>query len=157
VSDFDLLSAVTGLGGARRKRRLLAAGFLTAVVSVLAAQGCSWDRTDECAEATAEYGGLLMDQAERVAGPQGAPEVSCDDTGGPPAYAVFDLHPSLRDSFDAVLAQEGWGCAEQTDDEELPGVVCIKTDEGVQLELATAEFLNGQVQVWLYADPPWID
>jgi hypothetical protein len=138
-------------------RRPLTAALLPAVLSVLFVTGCSLDQSDECADAIAEHGGLLMKEAESVAGAQGAPEVSCDDTGGPPAYAAFDLQRRQKAGFDDVLAREGWGCAERTDDKELPGVVCTKTDEGVPLELTTAEFLNGQVTVWVYSDPPWTE
>lgn len=139
------------------KRQALAAGILAAVVSCLFVSGCAWDRSEECADAIAEHGVLLMDEAENVAGAQGAPEVSCDDTGGPPAYAAFDLQPHLEGGFNEVLARQGWRCAEKADDEEVPGVVCTKTEGGVPLELDTDEFLNGKVQVWIYADPPWIE
>jgi hypothetical protein len=107
-------------------------------------QGCAWDRTDECVEAIAEHGDILMEQAQRVAGPQGVPEVSCDDTGGPPAYAAFDLPPGMEDGFDDVLAREGWACSERSGD-DLPGVDCTKDGEGVALELTTAEFIDGPV------------
>jgi hypothetical protein len=83
--------------------------------------------------------------------------VSCDDTGGPPAYAVFDLQPSMEEGFDDVLAREGWVCSEIVEADDLPGVECTKPGEGVALQLTTAEFINGPVQVWLYADPPWIE
>lgn len=139
------------------KRRLLAAGLLTAVLSALSVQGCAWDRTDECVAAIAEHGDILMEQAQSVAGPQRAPEVGCDDTGGPPAYAAFDLEPGTEDGFDDVLAREGWACSEITDD-DLPGVECTKDSKGVALQLATAEFIDGPVvdrpvRVWLTAEP----
>lgn len=139
------------------KRRLLAAGLLTAVLSVMSVQGCAWDRTDECVAAIAEHGDILMEQAQSVAGPQGAPEVGCDDTGGPPAYATFDLQSGMEDGFDDVLAREGWACSERTDD-DLPGVECTKDSKGVALLLTTAKFIDGQVVdqpvgVWLTAEP----
>ncbi|WP_146197650.1 hypothetical protein [Promicromonospora sp. AC04] len=140
-----------------RKRQASIAAILSAVLIALFVTGCAWDRSDECADAITEHGVLLMDEAENVAGAQGAPEVSCDDTGGPPAYAVFDLQPHLEVGFNEALALQGWGCAEKADDEELPGLVCSKTEGGVSLELDTVEFLNGKVEVWVYADPPWTE
>ncbi|MFE7504185.1 hypothetical protein [Promicromonospora sp. NPDC057488] len=134
------------------KRRLIANGLLPAALGVLLlVPGCSLDNSDECAAATAEHGAVLMSQAVSFAGEQGDPEVGCDDTAGPPAYAVFDLK---QRPDEAVLADHGWLCAERNDDEELPGVVCSKSAEGVPLELTTAEFMNGPVEVWIYADPP---
>jgi hypothetical protein len=94
-------------------RRLLAAGVLTVVLtaflSTLFLLLDSWDRTDECGEAIAEHGDLLMKEAKNVAGAQGTPEVSCDDTGGPPAYAVFDLQSGLEHGFDEILARQRMG------------------------------------------------
>lgn len=139
---------------ASTKIRLIANRLLPAVLGVLLIPGCSLDNTDECAAATAEYGAVLMSQAVSVAGEQGEPEVSCDDTAGPPAYAVFDLE---QRPDDALLADHGWRCAALADHEDLPGVVCSTSDEGIPLELTTVEFMNGRVEVWIYADPPWIE
>ncbi|WP_285105585.1 hypothetical protein [Promicromonospora sp. MEB111] len=139
-------------------RRLTAAGLLTAVAGALSVAGCSWvDGTDECAEALAEHRVLLLEEANALDVAQGAPALSCDDTGGPPAYAVFDLEPRAKDGLDDLLARHGWECAEHDDEEGPPGLVCTKAVEGVPLELLTSRFLNGAVEVWVYADPPWTD
>jgi hypothetical protein len=139
------------------KLQVSIAAILPAVLSALFLTGCAWDRSNECADAVAEHGAVLTGEAEGIAGAQGAPEVSCDDTGGPPAYAAFDLQPHLEGRLNEILVEQGWECAEKADDEEIQGVVCTKIEGGVPLELDTAEFLNGRVEVWIYADPPWIE
>ncbi|MFI9485684.1 hypothetical protein ACIG47_04785 [Promicromonospora sp. NPDC052451] len=110
-----------------------------------------WDRSDECTEAIAAHRDLLVREAARVPGSSSTPDVACDDTGGPPAYAVLELDPRSVDRIGGHLTRRGWECV-ASDAEDLPGVECTKLVDGVPLVLSTATFRNGTVSVWLSAD-----
>lgn len=130
-----------------------------ALLAVVVLGGCSgnewWGYERECVEYVETYGGVLTEEAGLLAAELGGstPEgVTCDDTGGPPAWVSFDLAAPGNglDDTDAGLTELGWVLDSAEDGFDGYEERWYVAGDGSGVNLVLTRFTDGDVDVTVY-------